>query len=176
MVGTKQRSLAHILLCILLFWLANIQDGRPLVILGWRHSVRVLARARAAARALERASVRECAYARVYGVRPYTRTRARSCVRGIQCTEQCTERCIYTREIIAIGGALVSSRYIDLPASSSLSLLPKSEDFLRAEGRNDVRPSGRSPVRPPGVLPVDACTRVLLRTRIASATRRFRGS
>jgi len=60
-VGTKQRSLAHILLCILLFWLANIQDGRPLVILGWRHGVRVLARARA----LERASVRECVYARV---------------------------------------------------------------------------------------------------------------
>ena len=34
------------------------------------------------------------------------------------------ERCIYTREIIAIGGALVSSRYIDLAS------LPNTEDFL----------------------------------------------
>lgn len=50
---------------------------------------------------------------------------ARICGRGIQCTEQCTERCIYTREIIAIGGALASSRYIDLPSS-----LPNTQDFL----------------------------------------------
>jgi len=75
---------------------------------------------------LERASVY------VHGVRTCARVcvcaRARLCARGIQCTEQCTGRCIYTREIIAIGGALVSSRYIDLPASSWL--LPKSEDFL----------------------------------------------
>jgi len=100
---------------------------------------------RARPRALERASVRGCVYARVQS-KPYTRMCARSCVRGIQCIEQCTERCIYTREIIAIGGALVSSRYIDLPASSSssLSLLPKSEDFLRGpKGRNIVRPSVR---------------------------------
>ena len=59
-VGTKQRSLAHILLCILLFWLANIQDGRPPVILGWRRGVRVLARARAAARARASERARMC--------------------------------------------------------------------------------------------------------------------
>lgn len=54
------------------------------------------------------------------------------CVRGIQCTKQCTKRCIYTREIIAIGGALVFSRYIDLrrrycqrAKTSSLAERPK---------------------------------------------------
>lgn len=57
-VGTKQRSLAHILLCILLFWLANIQDGRPAVILGWRRDVRVLARARGRARVNKRVCIR----------------------------------------------------------------------------------------------------------------------
>lgn len=126
------------------------------------------------ARSSERACANVCT--RVYGVKPYTCTRARSCVRGIQCTEQCTERCIYTREIIAIGGALVSSRYIDLPASSSLSLLPKSEDFLRAEGRNGVRPSVRLPARHRNTSGrcVYACTFYLC-TRIASGTHRFRG-
>lgn len=57
---------------------------------------------------------------------------------GIQCTEQCTERCIYTREIIAIGGALVSSRYIDLPS------LPNTEDFLLRRRRR--RPNTTDPL------------------------------
>jgi len=72
-----------------------------------------------------RARVPACACARVAG--SHVRGARAVCARGIQCTEQCTGRCIHTREIIAIGGALVSSRYIDLPASSWL--LPKSEDF-----------------------------------------------
>lgn len=58
---------------------------------------------------------------------------------GIQCTEQCTERCIYTREIIAIGGALVSSRYIDLPS------LPNIEDFLLRRRRRR-RPNTTDPL------------------------------
>jgi hypothetical protein len=80
-------------------------------------------------------------------MRAYVRARARLCARGIQCTEQCTGRCIYTREIIAIGGALVSSRYIDLPASSWL--LPKSEDFL-PPGRKAKR-AARSERFPEGI-------------------------
>lgn len=50
-LGTKQRSLAHILLCILLFWLANIQDGRPPVILDWWYGVCVSSHERARVRA-----------------------------------------------------------------------------------------------------------------------------
>jgi len=97
---------------------------------------------------LERASVY------VHGVRTRARVcvcaRARLCARGIQCTEQCTGRCIYTREIIAIGGALVSSRYIDLPASSWL--LPKNEDFLPPgrRAKRAVRSLARSKRFPEG--------------------------
>lgn len=61
----------------------------------------------------------------------------RICGRGIQCTEQCTERCIYTREIIAIGGALVSSRYIDLAS------LPNTEDFLLRRAAATANPVPR---------------------------------
>lgn len=79
----------------------------------------------------------------------------RICGRGIQCTEQCTERCIYTREIIAIGGALVSSRYIDLAS------LPNTEDFLlrRAAATANPVPRRRSSsvaaFRPRAIAPHD---------------------
>lgn len=79
----------------------------------------------------------------------------RICGRGIQCTEQCTERCIYTREIIAIGGALVSSRYIDLAS------LPNTEDFLlrRAAATANPVPRRRSSsvatFRPSAIAPHD---------------------
>lgn len=185
-VGTKQRSLAHILLCILLFWLANIQDGRPAVILGWRRDVRVLARARGRARVNKRVCIRAYRLYIYYIIYIYTRTHTYTriyphmytrdvylCVRGIQCTKQCTERCIYTREIIAIGGALVSSRYIDLPTSS---LLPKTSSSAERPKRTpgSETSSGRcvrayafasyTPVTPlptPTAFESDAFTRLL---------------
>lgn len=110
-------------------------------------------------------------YTRIY---PYIYTRdVYLCVRGIQCTKQCTERCIYTREIIAIGGALVSSRYIDLPTSS---LLPKTSSSAERPKRTpgSETSSGRcvrayafasyTPVTPlptPTAFESDAFTRLL---------------